>query len=234
MKSITIVGKSKAAINLSYYLKSIHIKHNFTGYHDFKKHLDLIKNSEILFILTRDDEILNFYKKNLKLLKGKKLYHFSGVLFSKNITSLHPVTSFSDNPLSKKDFEKIIFTSESPLKVKKELKWFRNKIIKINPADKPYYHCLLNILFNFPPLIFKSVSDELTNKFNIPEKYINQNIIKIVKRYIDNPYFSGGPFVRGDKRTIEAHLKSLKGKKIFYIYDGFLKFYHQKYKRNTR
>jgi len=231
MKDITIIGKSKAALNLSHYLNSIRIKHSLIRYRESEKYLDWIKNSETVFILTRDDEIINFYKKNFKLLKGKKLYHFSGFLYHREITSLHPVISFSKKVISKKAFEEIIFTSENPERIRKELLWFKNKIIKIKPKDKPYYHCLLNIFFNFPPLLFSSVVGELEYRFKIPKKYIDKRMSDIIKRYMDEPEFFGGPIERGDKKTVAAHLKALKGKNLFYIYEGFLKYYHQKDKR---
>jgi hypothetical protein len=231
MKDITIIGKSKAALNLAHYLDFIGIKYNLLEYRKSGKSQNIIKDSKIIFILTRDDEIINFYNKNLDLIKGKKLYHFSGALFHKNIVSLHPIISFSKKLLSKKDFEEIIFTSENPERIRKELLWFKNKIIKIKPKDKPYYHCLLNILFNFPPLLFKSISDDLINKFNLPKEYIDKRLKDVIERYIDDPEFVGGPLERGDRKTVAAHLKALSGKRLFYIYEGFLKYYHQKDKR---
>ena len=222
--NILIIGKSKAALNFSRYLKILKIKSKIIPYRELKKYKDHLTSNKIekycaVFILTRDEDIIPTYKRYLKGLKNKRIFHFSGSVYHKCITSIHPIFSFPDKPIRNKDFKNIIFTSENPEKVKKTIPWFKNKIIKINKKDKIYYHSLLTIYFSFP-LIIKRIIEKEMKKFNIPRNYLHN----LLKKKIENKNSNiTGVLARNDKKIISKHLKSLKKTKYYGIYKEILK-----------
>lgn len=207
---IILIGNSRASKNLSSYLKFRNIPHKKIPYRKINKYITHINKYSIIFVLTKDDEIMNFYTKYKRFINKKSLLlHFSGSLYTKHITSLHPLFSLKKKVLKPDDFEKIIFTSENPSYIKKNLKWFKNKIIKINPCDKPLYHALISIYLNFPLIIKKSIEDELI-KFKIPRNYLNYVFYRNIKDSLNIKNGLSGPVVRNDVKTIKSHLKVLK------------------------
>ncbi|MEF3279353.1 MAG: DUF2520 domain-containing protein [Elusimicrobiota bacterium] len=229
MSEILIIGNSKASKNFSAYLNFIGLSHTILPLRKTIQYKSKIKEAKIIFILTKDDEILKFYSKNKKILSGKKLFHFSGTVYDKNILSLHPIISFPKNPITGKEFEKIIFTSENPVKAKKELRWFKNKIININPENKSEYHMLLTILLNFPLILIENSYQVLVKKYHIPEKYLSNLILKTIQNYIENNNQLTGPLIRKDFKTIKLHLKHLTRNPLRHIYYGFIKYCKEVY-----
>lgn len=223
MSEIIIIGNSKAAINFSNYLKSIGLKNKIIPYRKTYLNEKSIKKAKTVFILTKDDSIKKFYLKNRKIIKDKKLFHFSGALTFKNIISLHPLYSFSKKPLTQKEFEKIIFTSENPKYIKLNLKWFKNKIIKINTYQKPYYHAIVSIYFNFPLIMLRDFSRLIGKKFKIPKKYLQEVFLKNLNNFLKTGEVTG-PIERKDGETIKRHLKALKKTKLLNLYKGMLEF----------
>ncbi|MEW6013291.1 MAG: DUF2520 domain-containing protein [Elusimicrobiales bacterium] len=223
MNEIIIIGNSKAAINFSNYLKSIGVKNKIIPYRKTDSNKNAIKKAKTVFILTKDDNIQKFYRKYRKTIKDKKLFHFSGALTFKDITSLHPIYPFSKKPLTQKEFEKIIFTSENPKYIKSNLKWFKNEIVKINPCQKPYYHAVVSIYLNFPLLILRDLSRLIEKKFKIPKKYLRAVFFKNLKNFLKTEEVTG-PIERKDKKTIKRHLKAIKKTRLLNLYEGMLKF----------
>ncbi len=223
MNEIIIIGNSKAAINLSNYLKSIGLKNKIIPYRKTDSSENAIKKAKTVFILTKDDNIEKFYRKYRKIIKNKKLFHFSGALTFKNIISIHPLYPFSKKPLTQKEFEKIIFTSENPKYIKSNLKWLKNEIIKINPCQKPYYHAVVSIYFNFPLLILRDLSCLIEKKFKIPKKYLQEVFLKNLNNFLKTGEITG-PIERKDQKTIETHLKAIKKTKLLNLYKGMIEF----------
>ncbi len=221
MNDVIIIGNSKTAKALFSYLKYKSIKSRIIPYRKYQLYLNLIKKAKIIFILTKDDEIINFYNSVKEIIHDKKLFHFSGTIYHPAIISLHPIFSFSSKP-DKNEFKKIIFTSENPQHVRKTLNWFKNKIIKIPKNEKPYYHCLLTILLNFPLILINETLPILNKKFKIPKKYLKNLIKKNIENYFKTGYITG-PITRKDKKTIYFHLKKMKSKKLKELYLAFLK-----------
>jgi len=213
MKKYLLIGNSKAAINFSSYLKSKGIKHSKVEFRKINLLKDKLNLFDVFFILTKDDKIIPVYKKYLKKL-NKPVFHFSGCIYHNKIVSMHPIFSFTKKPIPKKEFEKIIFTSENPKKIKEILPWFKNKIIEIKPKEKPYYHSLLTIYFSFP-IIMKKIIEKEMQKFSIDEDYLNK---LFRKKFIEKNITITGPIIRNDKKTIKKHLKALRKKPFFEIY----------------
>lgn len=226
--NIAIIGNSKSGINLKSYINSKGVKVKLIPYRKIKEHINDLQRSEIIFILTKDDEINRFYNNYKELLTNKKLFHFSGSIYHKKITSLHPIFAFSRKPLSTKEFENIIFTSElSPALIKSQLNWFRNKIIQINPLEKPYYHALLSIYFNFPLIIIEELSTIISKRFKIPVWYLNYAFKKNLENYFRTKQITG-PIERNDRSTITRHLKALKKTDLEGLYKAVLKLRRRK------
>ena len=217
MKRYLLIGNSKAAKNFSAYLKSKGINHKKTALRKLK-FISKKLNFDAFFILTKDDKIISTYNKYLKNLY-KPVFHFSGCIYHPYITSMHPIFSFNKKTISKEEFEKIIFTSEKPNEIKKNLPWFKNKIIQIKPSDKPYYHALLTIYFSFP-FVIKNIVEKEIKKFNIKPNYLN-TIFR--KKFTEKKITLTGPLIRNDKKTLKKHLKILKGKKFYKLYNEIIK-----------
>lgn len=223
-KNLLIIGNSKAAKNFSTYLKFKKIKYKIIPYRKIAlTHLDFAKYKTV-FILTSDNNIIEFYKKFKKYLKrDTSLFHFSGAFYHKKIVSIHPIFSFKKKTIKPKDFEKVIFTSEKPQYVKKQLRWLNNKIIKINPQQKPYYHAILSIYLNFPLIIKNILEKEINKNFKISTKYLEYVFLKNITDSVKSKNDITGPIIRNDTTTIKKHLFSIKNTPYYSLYTSILK-----------
>ncbi|MGC9070164.1 MAG: DUF2520 domain-containing protein [Elusimicrobiales bacterium] len=219
---ILIIGKSKVAKSFSAYLRYRRINHKVIAYRKINSYAEKIKDYKTIFFISKDSEIDKFYRRFKKrIYPNAKLFHFSGSILHHKIVGMHPIFSFKEKPIAPFDFEKIIFTSEDPSYIRKNLKWFKNRIIKIKPEQRVMYHALLSIYLNFP-LIIKEITHRLLIKYGIPSKYLNYVFERNIKDALNSKKGITGPIARDDLKTIKKHLSALKKTEFLQLYKAIL------------
>ncbi len=176
--------------------------------------------ADIYIICVNDSEIINVAKQ-LKLV-NKLVLHTSGtsnISLLKGSSSktgvLYPLQTFSKK--SKVKWGKTPFLIEgSTLEVGNEIKDFAStlskKIVPLTSAQRIKFHLAAVMACNFSNHLFTLSKEFLTKEkvdhFELLLPLINQTVKKIKKT--DPAAAQTGPAVRGDKNTIETHLKLLE------------------------
>ncbi|MGD9677989.1 MAG: Rossmann-like and DUF2520 domain-containing protein [Vulcanibacillus sp.] len=197
--------------------------------------LQLLEDADTIAITTPDDEIANVIdglKKNNAVVKGKVVFHMSGVHSSDilsvlkdnkenktTILSLHPLLSFSDSTNSVRDLKRTFFTMEGEgerlEEVKDLLKELGNNFIEISAESKVLYHTGCTVLANyFVTIIDVGLAMLIESGFTkeqasmIAEPLIKNTLENIIRQ--DTEKALTGPISRGDFGTIEQHISYLK------------------------
>ncbi len=195
-------------------------KINAVAITDFKK-LDL--EAAIYIIAVKDDAIANVSKK--LNLKDKIVVHTSGSVemnilknTSKNHGVFYPLQTFSKN--KKVDFSSIPICIEANNKsTSTSLTYFANSISnhiqKVNSEQRKQIHLAAVFACNFSNHCY-SIAENILKKnkisFNILQPLIEETANKI--KYNSPSEMQTGPAIRGDKKTMNAHLKLLSKKKL--------------------
>jgi predicted short-subunit dehydrogenase-like oxidoreductase (DUF2520 family) len=192
----------------------------------------LVDNSDIIFITTRDDEIINVCIKIIeeKIICNNKIFvHMSGGLTSQILEllkkqgsfvfSLHPMQAFADIDKSVSDLKNTFFSiegSEEKIQILEDMLFkMGNKYIKLEKDQKILYHagaCVISnymvSLIDYGLSLFETVGLNRENCF--------ESIYPLVKGNIENIRELGitkaltGPIVRGDIETVKSHIKALE------------------------
>jgi predicted short-subunit dehydrogenase-like oxidoreductase (DUF2520 family) len=192
---------------------------------DLKK---LDTNAAIYVIAVKDDAIADIVKK--LNLKNKIVVHTSGSVpihilknISKNYGVFYPLQTFSKD--KKVDFKTtpICIEANNPVTAR-TLKYFArsisNKVQEISSDQRKTIHLAAVFANNFSNHLYSIAEDILTkNKlsFDLLKPLIEETAGKIKNN--SPAKMQTGPAIRGDKKTIDAHLKLLKkDKRIKAIY----------------
>lgn len=221
-----IIGNGQSAFHLAEYFKLLSV--NYRQWSRKTKSeselLELIETADVVFILIKDDAIIDFYSKH-KVLKEKHCFHFSGALSSfGSCISIHPLMSFASRKPFDLDFYKSInfVTDHSLGSVPFPLP---NVVQKISPEDKKRYHALCVMSGNFTVLLWmlaKKHFSEIGLAPQILDPYLKQIASQIIH---DSEQALSGPLLRKDFRTISSHLSDIQGTELEPIYRGFLQSY---------
>ncbi len=192
----------------------------------------LVKNSDLLFITTNDDEISNICNRLLDegLINEEKIVvHMSGADSSKileklkkkgcYIYSLHPLQSFADIKSAVKDLQHTVFSLEGDkekIKVIEDiLKTTGNKYFIIQTEQKALYHvaaCVVSnylvSLLDYGLSIFETIGIDKDKGYKALYPLIQGSIENI--KNLGTSKALTGPIARGDVNTIEKHIEALK------------------------
>jgi len=202
----------------------------FTSHTTNLKQLNM--SADIYIICVNDSEIANVAKE-LKL-KDKLVLHTSGtsnISLLKNASSktgvLYPLQTFSKNSKVKWGKTPILIegnTMEAGNELKAFVSTLSKKIVPLTSAQRLKFHLAAVMACNFSNHLYALSKDflskEKVNHFELLLPLINQTVKKIKK--IDPAEAQTGPAVRGDKNTIDAHLKLLEkypeSKKLYALF----------------
>jgi len=220
-----IVGSGSLARHLLHYFSLLNIAHtHWCRENDSINALeDLVKNSDVIMVLIKDDAIEAFIDAN-PILKQKRLVHCSGALTTSKAVGVHPLMSFGDDLYSYEEYKKIPFILEKgSVDFKKIFPQLENKYHYINKEDKALYHALCVMSGNFTSILWSKFFDEISSKFNLAPEVAHPYLESICKNLITNPQKAPtGPLVRKDLKTIEKNLKALSGGPFHGIYKAFV------------
>ena len=193
--------------------------------------VELLKDTSLIFVLTKDSEIAGIYNilaKSNQLTASHYIGHCSGALpsdlggsfFSANIAqfSFHPMISIPPNFKEEVSFKGICWTFEGDKKTKPILKMIVKQLnglfTEITPENKPLYHaaCVMSSGFIVTTI---ALAKQCLIRTGRKDKEAIQSLLPLALSAIHNLKYLPperaitGPIVRGDKDIIKSHLKVL-------------------------
>lgn len=226
-----IIGSGRMARHFSYYLQLLQLPYQqWSRAHNTPDELKLMAESCTHVLILINDSAIEEFINNHPYLKSKCCVHFSGCLVTKAAASAHPFMTFSTELYDLDTYSEIPFTLEQEgpdLDVL--LPGLPNPSFKIPQQQKPLYHALGVIGNNFTTLLWQKVFQVFQEKLDLPREIAYPMLKRTLMNLMDHPDAAlTGPLVRGDEKTIQAHLKALAGDPFYDIYQAFVKTY-QKY-----
>jgi len=184
--------------------------------------LDKISKEGDLYILAIPDNIIETVANSLskKIPASKLIVHTSGATpssvlqpFFKNYGIFYPLQTFS---ISKEvDYQNIPICVDSNLKKNRILlekigKQISKKVYLINDKERAILHVAAVFVNNFSNNLF-TIGETITKKENLPFEILKPLIQETVNKILDHSPndMQTGPAKRGDKNTIDRHLKYL-------------------------
>lgn len=218
-----IIGSGRAAKNFISYLTHQKIpfepwNRNLQQNFDFN---NLGRFSHILLLIS-DSSIESFYKKHLKDFSGP-IIHCSGALEIPGLVSVHPLASFTLEPMPPKDFEAINFITTYDGSLEEILPGFKNPLRRIFSYEKAKYHALCVMAGNFSVILWQKIFSEF-ERMGLPTEAIQPYLKTIFKNIEENPMGAlTGPLARQDDITISKNLMALEDDEFQEVYLSFLK-----------
>jgi len=190
----------------------------------------LAQNADIIFITTPDDRIASIAEK-LKKEKALKpeaiLVHTSGhhpasILGDKNVLAMHPLLSMARWDLARENIKSAWFFldgDQAGLEKGKDLA----EVLGLNwtiieSGKKAFYHAAA-VLFSNYLVALVNAGLELQQKAGISKSTGLKAALPLIESTLNNLHELGpvealtGPVARGDKGTVEGHLKAMKEEK---------------------
>lgn len=203
-----------------------------TDSHAYTSVKEMINNSQMIWIITPDDQIQTVVQQisNLSVSqkKDKLILHASGVHSIAILTPLkeagyhtacaHPLLAFSNPVLAQENLNEVWFAIEKPEEEDKQLTDFfkrcGNQTFHIDSDKKSLYHAAACVLSNYLVTLLNS-SYEIFEKSGVAKSDIQKATTPLLESVIDNLKVKNckdaltGPIKRNDENTIKMHLKSL-------------------------
>lgn len=212
---VALEQNSQILLLQNYNRKGLAIKNSYVP---VTNKISEIDSAEVYIVAYNDNSLSEIYP-ILKDLKGL-IVHTSGatnmnVLADfENYGVLYPVQSF--NKELEIDFSKIPIGVEANTKANENLllklaKSISHKVYLINSEKRTALHIAAVFANNFSNFMYtqaKSICDDFNVDFDIIKPLISQTIQKIDN--IDPVKLQTGPAIRGDSKTIERHLNTIK------------------------
>lgn len=226
-----IIGNGRAARHFCHYLGLLQIPfQNWSRDNNTQDELvDFVKDASHILLLISDGAIEDFINNNPYLLNVKYLIHCSGSLTLENCFAAHTPITFGPDLYDKENYLAMAFIlEEGAPDFSVLLPGLPNKNFKIPKKMKPLYHALCVIGGNFTCLLWQKFFSELETKFKLPKEIVYPYMDQVIENLKSSSANSlTGPLARGDKKTIEANLKSLAGDPYQKIYQAFVEAYYE-------
>lgn len=196
------------------------------------EHLEaLVSASDTLLITTPDGEIGNVWDCIAEYgLKDKIVCHFSGSLSSEVFSgidstgasgcSIHPMYAFSDKFKSYQQFHTAYLTIEGQEKARnmmeKLFSGLGHRVLAIQAKDKVKYHAAAALISN-DMIALLQLGLNLLSECGFREEDSMGLLRPIIQDNVSSMLAKGpvnaltGPVERGDRQTVEKHLKALSG-----------------------
>lgn len=202
----------------------------FTSSAAYENRSELVANSDVLFLTVTDCTIADTYAAVCEEdIRGKIVCHCSGALTAESVFSdierhgaagfsVHPLIAVSSRYDSYRQLADVFFTLEGTESKREEFReWLKTAGLNVQciPADaKVKYHCAAAIASNQVIALFAQ-SQQLLMGCGFSQDTARQALVPLFLGNARQTAESGpanaltGPVERGDKGTIEKHLKVL-------------------------
>lgn len=189
---------------------------------------DLIKDSDVVFITTGDNQIAQVAEDISNYdVKGKTFIHMSGALTSDELSvlkdggaltcSMHPLQTFSDIDKAVVDIKDAYFALEGDLEVSESiLKKTKNPYFVLDKSQKNKYHLSACIFSNYLVTLM-NFGKRMLEDVGITEEDGLRAMKPLIDATLSNIHLKGtnqaltGPIQRADTKTLENHMKALDG-----------------------
>lgn len=221
--SYLIIGNGRLAKHLINYFNLLGIKY-FHFHRGSKDELrEAVKDCSHVLLAITDGAIKEFYENNPEI-HGKTIVHFSGANSFPFAYGAHPLMTFTHNLYGLEEYKKIFFVVEKADKNFSEiLRGLPNASFEIPKEKKPYYHALCVMGGNFSVVLWKKMLTEFESRLGISREAMWPYLEKVLTEFMRDPQNSlTGPISRGDWRTIEKNLESLKGDSFRSVYEAVM------------
>lgn len=218
-----LIGDGRLARHLAYYFAAsgMLFERWCRRDNDVQTLKDMARQSNHILLLISDDAIEDFIQSHPFLLQ-KSLIHCSGSLNSDMSQGCHPLMTFGDARYPKEFYPSIPFVCDKGFDFKQVFPQLTNPHYDLSPSKKALYHALAVMAGNFPQFIWQSVFAELQKNLELPHNILHPLIQKSMSNSFVSPDDAPtGPFVRGDRQTIQAHKQALKHTNLAGLYHSF-------------
>ncbi len=189
-----------------------------------------------IYLAVSDSAIEELALQNQKYFRARTVVHFAGSRPSLHgVHAAHPLSTFSsrETPVVAEDFARIPFVLDRGGPPFSELfPTLHNPSFEIDADDRRYYHAHCSLSGNFTVLLWEAVTQRFQSKLGLPKDALSIYREQIFKNLAlaKSESVLTGPLVRGDRRTIDAHLASLaeyKESALTEIYRSFIHLYQE-------
>lgn len=227
---ICLVGNGRLATQLEKILTEISVP--FSHIYRSKDSTDSIKESisksTHVWLAISDNAIESFYQEYNETNPQALWIHFSGAHNSPKIFSVHPLMTFTKNPMALGDFKKIHMVLSSPTHTELKIDFlslmpgFTNPHSILNAQHKALYHALCVVAGNFPMILWTEVMNQFQS-LSLPKEALFMYLDRVNHNFkTEGANALTGPIVRNDTKTIKANLAALEGSSLKPIYESFL------------
>lgn len=209
----------------------------FTKSNVFSSKEELVRNCQVIWITTPDDEIFPVWESIREFVKEKKtICHFSGSLSSDvfsdrnrtdiSVCSIHPVFAFNNKFESWKFLDPVLFTIEGDEEAAADMKALfegvGNPVQLIRKENKIRYHAAAVMASNLVIGLYRmsvGILKDCGFTGDMAEKMLGPLVYGNVKRLLESSPEEAltGPIERADAGTVKKHLEAL-GEKEREIY----------------
>lgn len=222
-QSYLIVGDGRLARHLLHYFSLLNIPtKQWSRRNDTNLPSLLDKNTTVLLAI-KDGAIEEFITSH-PYLKEHTCIHFSGFLTTKLAYGVHPLSTFSTALYDLDTYKQIpFFVEKEAPPFEQLLPGLPNSHYAIPKEQKAHYHALCVLSGNFTIMLWQKFFHELEHTFNIPRSAAFFYLQQVASNLQNNSHQAlTGPLVRGDQRTIDAHLKTLNDDVYKPVYEAFV------------
>lgn len=188
-----------------------------------------------ILVLISDRAIEPFILENEHWLNGKTIVHFSGSIQTHEAFGCHPLTTFSLQPYKLEVYKSIPFIIDADVDFNELLPGLENLNFYLPYEQKKLYHALCVASGNFTVLLWQAVMREFETKLSLPKEvlqlYLQQTAVNLLK---DPDNALTGPLARGDYKTVDSNLSSLKDTELYNVYLTFVNLFESLQKNQER
>lgn len=222
--SYLVIGDGRAARHIRHYfdLEAIPFKswHRRNPRDDLRS---LAAGASHVLLLISDSAIAAFLRDH-EFLEPLVRVHFSGALSINGAIGAHPLMTFaSDKLYDLESYRKIPFVVESGHELEDVLPRLQNPAFQLAPENKGLYHALCVLSGNFTVLLWEKAFREFAGKLGLPKEallpYLRQTMENLATAGVGESVLTG-PLARGDHKTIEKNLASLKDDPYRAVYEA--------------
>lgn len=220
-----LIGRGRLAVHFQHYFNLLQLSSSI--WHrglPFEQLYAALPQASHVLILINDDAIEAFIKEHLLNRSHAYLIHCSGRLTSHLAIGAHPLMTFGKTLYALDDYQVVPFVLEEGAPAFSTLfPGLSNPTITIKKSLKEKYHALCALSGGLTCYLWQQLFGRFEQEFSLPRNivfpYLKQQVSNILT---DAEQALTGPIVRGDVKTIEAHLTALSQDSLRDLYLTFL------------
>lgn len=232
-----IYGSGRLARHLIHYLSNINIPLVVTSRAQsplLDDAAEALEPSDVIWLAVSDTAIRPMYDLlRAHPLLGQKIFvHASGAYFDSEISGFHWLQSFGTTLYPLERYRKIALIADlksNPYSFPE----LPNPLYRIKPENKARYHALCSLAGNFSVLLWQKLARDFQNTLGLPKEAWTPYLEQVFLNLAETPDTAlTGPLVRGDERTLNAHLNALATDPYGSVYEAFISAYQNSKSEN--